>query len=153
MAGVTPHEVSFGVIYCLSLHPETSGNRRFGQRCSLQILTMTNPAAVLIIFVKILMIFIVPANIIDVVHPMGAVDCAWQAARFMAGAAFDYGADVPLQHICRLVVIRAFSGVRPYGMSAAVARFASNVTMPLAEPEECVCIFGKSFVCRQQRGC
>jgi hypothetical protein len=66
MAVVTTHKVSFGVIHCLFFHPKASGDCHFGQRCSLQILAVTNLAVVLIVFVKILMTIIVPTRIIDV---------------------------------------------------------------------------------------
>ena len=124
MAVVTTHKISLGIIYSFILNPKTSGSWHLGQWSSSQILSMAGLAVVLVVFKKILMAFIVPTGIIDVVQTMRAIGCTRQTACFMADTTFYYCANVTLQSHCCLIIVGAGVGIGPYRMSTAMAPFA-----------------------------
>ena len=146
MTAVTADKVSFRKRHGVVLHSETSSRRCFGQWRAHQIKTVAGLAAGFVALVKITVAFIHPARIVDIVQPVGAVGGQWKAALAMAGSALDDGSVVALKLSGRDVVVGRRIVVGPDGVGAAVAAFAADTAVALAEAEEGVCIFRKALV-------
>ena len=113
---------------------------------------MASLAAVFVALVKIPVVFVHPARIVDIVQPMRAVGGQGQAALAVTGAALDDGSGMSLKLSGRDVVVGRRVFVGPDGVGTAMAAFAGKVAVALAESKESVGVFRKAFVgCQEGR--
>jgi len=145
MAMGAAHQVASGKIDGAAFGPQAAVHGHFSQGRAVEVKAVAGLAGRFVLLIPVsVAVFAVPAAVGDVVQTVGAVGGQGQAAGCMAGRALLNHPLVALQADRGHIVVGRGVDVGPDGVGAAVAAFAEDPAVALAETIQGSVVFGKT---------
>ena len=126
MAPVAADEIALRVCNRATLDPKAPIGGNLGERSAQEIDPMTCFAPGLVLGVKLTVALIGPRDVVHVVETVRTVCGQLEAPGLAANRAVHELPRIPLEGLCRHVVVGRIVCNRPLGVSAAVAVFAGR---------------------------